>query len=91
MNYVRCCTTCILLVAISLAFSGCKSKEEKPAALQEKTALPADVIPEDKPGAPAIPPQDKADAQAAALQVLALLESGDFPVFIILSLAFFLF
>ena len=28
---------------------------------------------------PIVPPQDKADAQAAAVRVLALMEAGDFP------------
>ncbi|HEY5521618.1 MAG TPA: hypothetical protein VIK21_00415, partial [Desulfuromonadaceae bacterium] len=43
---------------------------------QEKAAAPA-VPPQVKSGI--VPPQDKANAQAAAVRVLALMESGDFP------------
>src|SRR6266516_707285 len=81
MNCVRCIKTVFMFV-ILVAFIGCQSKQDKSgtnsSALQEKAA--ATVVPQqNKPGAPVVPLQDKADAQAAAVRVLALMESGDFP------------
>jgi hypothetical protein len=80
MNNVHCVKTAVLLV-ILLSLIGCKSKQDSPAtgtgALQEKAATPAAVPPQVKPGIASN--QDKADAQAAAVRVLALLEAGDFP------------
>lgn len=82
MNCVHVIKSVFLLVII-VALIGCKSKQDKPAtntgASQEKTAEPAAVSPQNKSATPVVPPQDKADAQAAAVRVLALLESGDFP------------
>jgi hypothetical protein len=82
MNYVHCIKTAFLLV-ILVTFIGCKSKQDKPVAStgaqQEKAAAPAAAAAQDKPGTPVVPPQDKADAQAAAVRVLAFMESGDFP------------
>lgn len=78
MNCVRCFKTGVLLVSVLTSF-GCESGQKQPGTPQNKTAPPAAIIPEDKPVTPAVPPQDKADAQASALRVLALLESGDFP------------
>lgn len=82
MNYVRCIKTALLLV-ILFSLIGCKSKQDKPVAStdapQVKAAAPVAVLPKDKPGTPVVPPQDKADAQAAAVRVIALMESGDFP------------
>lgn len=81
MNYARCIKAAFLLVILA-TFIGCKSKQEKPAtnagAPQEKSATPA-LPPQNKPGSAVVPPQDKADAQAAAVRVLALMERGDFP------------
>src|SRR5450631_545981 len=82
MNCLRCKKTAILLV-ILITFVGCKSKQEKPVTgsgtPQEKTAAPVTIPPQDKPVAPVVTAQDKTDAQAAAVRVLGLLESGDFP------------
>jgi hypothetical protein len=82
MNNVRWIKTAFPLV-ILLSLIGCKSKQDKPVtnpgAPQEKTAPPSAVPPQDKSAAPVVSPQDKADAQAAAVRVLALMESGDFP------------
>ena len=79
MNNVHCIKAAFLLV-ILLSFIGCKPKQDKPGAStvapQEKAAAPA-VPPQVKAGI--VLPQDKADAQAAAVRVLALMESGDFP------------
>ncbi len=81
MNCVRCIKTAFMLVILFM-FIGCQSKQDKSGtnsgAPQEKAA--ATVVPrQDKPGVPVVPPQDKADAQAAAVRVLALMETGDFP------------
>lgn len=85
MNNVRCIKTAVLLI-ILVTFIGCKSKQNNSGtgagAPQEKAAapaVPAAISPRDKSAAPAVAPQDKADAQAAAVRVLALMESGDFP------------
>jgi hypothetical protein len=82
MNNVHCIKTAFLLV-ILVTFIGCKSKQDKPrantATPQDKAAAPAVVPPRDKSGAPVVSPQDKADARAAAVRVLALMETGDFP------------
>jgi hypothetical protein len=82
MNNIHCIKAAFLLV-IMLSFSGCKSKQDKPGAgegaPQEKAAAPAAVPAQAKPVAPVATPKDKADAQAAAVHVLALMESGDFP------------
>ena len=82
MFSVHCIKTAFLLV-ILVTFIGCKSKQDKSAtntgAPQEKAASTAAVPSQDKPRATAASPQDKADAQAAAVRVLALMESGDFP------------
>jgi len=82
MNYVCCIKTGILLVILA-TFIGCKSKQEdKPGTStvtpQEKAAAPA-VPTQSKTGASDVSPQDQTDAQAAAVRVLALMESGDFP------------
>jgi ABC-type enterochelin transport system substrate-binding protein len=81
MNYVRCIKAASLLVVLVM-FIGCKSKQDKPGAStgtpQEKAAAPAAVPSQDKSGTPDVSPQDKADARAAAVRVLALMESGDF-------------
>jgi hypothetical protein len=80
MNCLRCIKTAFLLVVL-VTFIGCKSKQDKPVANsgapQEKAAAPAAVTFQLKPGIALT--QDKADAQAAAVRVLTLLESGDFP------------
>ncbi|MDD2581359.1 MAG: hypothetical protein PHR66_05115 [Desulfuromonadaceae bacterium] len=81
MNNHRCIKTVFLCVILA-SLIGCKSKQDKPAtnagAPQEKAA--AAVAPTlDKSGAPVVSSQDKADAQAAAVRVLDLMESGDFP------------
>jgi hypothetical protein len=82
MNNTHCIKTALLLVML-FSLLGCNSKQDKPvagtAAPQEKAATPAAVTPLDKPAAVVVPPQDKADAQTAAVRVLALMESGDFP------------
>ena len=83
MNYISCIKTAFLLVILA-TFIGCKSKQDKPDAStgtpKDKTAAPAAVPARDKPGAPPVAsPQDKADARAAAVRVLALMERGDFP------------
>jgi hypothetical protein len=82
MNNVHCIKTAFLLVVL-ITFIGCKSKQDKSAtnagAPQEKAAVPAAVSPQIKSGAAVVPPQDKADAQAAAVRVLTLMETGDFP------------
>lgn len=82
MNNVLCIKAAFLLVILIL-FTGCKSKQDKPGAStgapQEKAASPAVVPPQAKQVAPVATPKDKADAQAAAVRVLALMESGDFP------------
>src|SRR6185369_15328069 len=82
MNYARCIKAAFLLVILT-TFIGCKSKQEKPATNadtpQEKSATPAGTSSQNKPGSAVVPPQDKADAQAAAVRVLALMERGDFP------------
>ena len=74
MNYVRCIKTTFLLV-ILVAFIGCKSKQDAPAPaswlLLSKNRRAAEVPPQDKSAAAVVPPQDKADAQAAAVRVLA--------------------
>ena len=41
--------------------------------------MPGTVAPQGKSAATDVPPQDKTDAQTAAVHVLALLEAGDFP------------
>lgn len=82
MNNVHCTKTVFLLV-ILLSLIGCKSKQDKSGtntgSSQDKAAAPAAVPSQTKSGAPVVPPQDKADAQAAAVRVLALMERGDFP------------
>jgi len=82
MNNVHCIKTAFLLVILFLLI-GCKSKQDKPVtntgAPQKNAAAPVAVSPQGKPAAPVVPPQDKADAQAAAVRVLALMETGDFP------------
>ncbi|MBK5273449.1 MAG: hypothetical protein JJE30_00140 [Desulfuromonadales bacterium] len=82
MNYLRSIKIAFLLVILT-TFIGCKSKQDKPvtgaSAPQEKSAAPASVAPQGKSGATVVPPQDKADAQTAAVRVLALMETGDFP------------
>lgn len=81
MNNLHYIKTAFLLV-ILVMFIGCKSKQDKSGtntgAPQEKAAATT-VLPQDKSGAPVVSPQDKADAQAAAVRVLALMETGDFP------------
>jgi len=82
MNNVHRIKTAFLLVVL-VTIIGCKSKQDKPGAStgapQEKAAAPV-IPPQGKPGTPIVAsPQDKADAQAAAVRVLALMESGDFP------------
>lgn len=81
MIYRLCIKSALLLVIVSTSI-GCNSKQDKPvtgAAPQEKAAQPA-VPSGDKSGASLGSPQDKdkADAQAAAVHVLALLVNGDF-------------
>jgi len=82
MKTVRCIKTAFLLVMM-LSLIGCTSKQDKSGtnsgAPQEKTATPATAPPQSKTGAPVVPPVDKADAQAAAILVLDLMERGDFP------------
>lgn len=82
MNNVHCIKAVFLLV-ILVTFIGCKPKQDKPVTNvgtpKEKVAAPATVPPKDNPGATAVSPQDKADAQAVAVRVLAFMESGDFP------------
>ena len=81
MNNIHHIKTAFLLV-ILITLIGCKSRQDKPGAgtgtPQEKAAATTEASP-DKPGTPVIPPQEKVDAQAAAIRVLSLLESGDFP------------
>jgi hypothetical protein len=82
MNNRHRIKTIFLLVAL-LTFIGCKSKQDKSATIsnspQEKAAVPTAVSPQNKSGGVVVPPQDKADAQASAVRVLALMEAGDFP------------
>ncbi|GAM08044.1 hypothetical protein OR1_00314 [Geobacter sp. OR-1] len=80
MKNIFCSKTAVLLF-VMLSLNGCKSKQEAPATStgspQEKAAQTAPATVQVKPGIASN--QDKADAQAAAVRVLALLESGDFP------------
>ena len=81
MHFLRYSKTTFLFILLA-ACIGCKSKQEKPVQSQrapQATAVPPSaIIPPDKPGTPVVPAADKADAQAAALRVLALMENGDF-------------
>jgi hypothetical protein len=92
MNNVHCIKASFLIV-ILLTFIGCKSKQDKPGASvgtpqektaatvvqqQDKTVVPA-MSPQEKAVAPVMSPQDKVDARAAAVHVIALMETGDFP------------
>lgn len=81
MNNAHSIKTAFLLV-ILISLIGCKAKQDKSAtgtgAPLETAASTAVVPPQNKP-AVAVPPQDMADAQTAAVRVLALMETGDFP------------
>jgi hypothetical protein len=81
MFNVHCIKMAFLLITL-VALIGCKSKQDKPAANTGappvNVVVPAAVSPQIKSGAAVVPPQDKADAQAAAVRVLALMEKGDF-------------
>ena len=82
MKNVHCIKTAFLLVILATLI-GCKSKQDKPGAStgtpQEKSAAPVAIPPQGNSGAPVVSPQDKTDAQTAAVRVLALMETGDFP------------
>ncbi len=81
MNNVRCIKVAFLLV-ILVTFIGCKSKQDKPGAgtgAPPEKAATAVTPQQGKAVTPVMPPQDKADARAAAVRVLALMEKGDFP------------
>lgn len=79
MNYLRTIKTALPLIA-AIMVCGCNSATDKTAAPsgapQEKaaTALPS----QDKGAASTVPSKDKADAEAAAVHLLAQLETGDF-------------
>ena len=69
-----------ILVIVSIALFGCKSKQEQPGAVA--------VAPQDKPGSaaldkaaePDVSPQEKTEVRAAAAKVLAQFTAGDFAV-----------
>ncbi len=83
MTCPRCIKAASLLVVL-VAFVGCKSKQEQPAAVAvagapQEQATPGAAPSGDKQSSvPAVPPKDKADAQAAAAQIIALMQAGDF-------------
>jgi hypothetical protein len=70
MKYLPVVVTTVMLVFL-LSLIGCKSK-------QENTGTGAGA-PQGQAVAPVASPQDKADAQAAAVRLIALFEAGDFP------------
>lgn len=82
MNYSHYTKTILLLMFIVTTLVGCKSKQDKAvnnaAVPQQDIATQPAALPQKQSSTPAVSPQDKADAQAAATQVLALMESGDF-------------
>jgi len=72
----------LLLFAAAVAVFGCKSKEEAPGA---KSAAPAQqsgaaksISGQNVTGTVTASPEDKADAEAAALRVMAQMEAGQF-------------
>jgi len=81
MNHLRCVTIVCLLIALA-ALPGCKSKQEQPAATPAAPPQSAGdtkyISGEKTAGAPTVSPQDMADARAAAIRVLAQVETGDF-------------
>jgi hypothetical protein len=82
MNHVNL-VKAVFLFTIVLSLLGCKSKQEQPisnsGAQQEKASAPVGTSTQNKPVAPTVLPQDMKDARAAAVRVLALMETGDFP------------
>jgi hypothetical protein len=81
MNRPSCIKTGLLLILV-VTHIGCKSKQEAPgsnAAVQSQNAGSMKNISGGKSAAvPAIPPKDMADARAAAIRVLDLLDKGDY-------------
>jgi len=80
MNYIRCMKAAVLPI-IMVAIVGCESKQDKSGnavPAQQNAAAPG-TPGQVKGAAPVMSAQDKADARAAAVRVLALMESGDFP------------
>ena len=84
MNYIRCTKTVLLIITL-VTFIGCNSKQDKPGAPQANSgASPRNtgeiksISGQNTTGAPALSPQDQADARAAAARVLAQLEAADF-------------
>lgn len=79
MNYLRNIKTALPLIA-AIMVCGCNSGKDAPgapsAAPQEKAA--AAKTSQNEGTAPAISAKDKADAEAAAVLLLAQLEAGDF-------------
>jgi hypothetical protein len=81
MSTVRNAKTIILCVAVATAI-GCNAKQDKPATNAGATAQKAgdvkSISGQNTTGAVVASPQVQTDARAAAAQVLALLEAGDF-------------
>ena len=80
MNYLRSIKTALPLIA-AIMVCGCNSDKDAPVAPsgapQEKAATTLST--QNKGAAPTLPLKDKVDAEAAAVNLLAQMEAGDFP------------
>lgn len=81
MNCFRLTKTVVLVIAAVTMF-GCKSKQEAPGAKSEAPPQQAGSVKsisgQSAGSAITTSPQDKADAEAAAVRVLAQMEAGEF-------------
>lgn len=80
MNCVRLNKTVLLSIVLAM-FIGCKSKQEpgaNSATTPEKVGNVKVLGGQNAPGADVASPQDKADAEAAAVRIMAQMAAGDF-------------
>jgi hypothetical protein len=81
MKFVRTINIAFLII-LAINLIGCKSRQEapgaKPAASPPSSGEIKSISGQNAAGAPVMSPQDKRAAEAAAAQVLSLMEAGDF-------------
>ena len=71
MNNVRCTVAAVLIMMVVLS-GGCSKKQKETTADKQGAR-------QGQTGAPGVPEQTKSDVRAAAKQVVARLQAGDFP------------
>jgi len=81
MTRLRCIKTVVFVVS-AIAILGCKSKQETPAATTAVPGQKGEVVKaisgQSASGTVSATPQDRTDAEAAAVRVLAQMEAGEF-------------